>query len=173
MTDSIETQVDPQSRSRKLPLAWLILTGILLLLLYITYFVGKARVSSTEARYKSALMESATRKGDAVAASIRLINPQLLSDDGQRAAQAYFAGIMKDPDIAYLVILDQQGQVRATSDLRFLREPAQPVSDLGGKTRGRTPADGANTEMMGPITDIDGKQIGAVRVGISYQAILR
>ena len=169
-----ETQVvpAPSSRPRKYPVAWLVISGVLLLLWIITFIVGKTTISSTESRYQSLLKEQIDRKGEVVASVFSLAHPSLLSEEGQRIAQKYFTEIMKDEDILYLTLLNNNGEVCATSDLRFTRDKAETLPDFAGKTISRPAPDGVNVEYYGPIHDTNGMQVGAVRVGVSYASVV-
>ncbi len=123
-----------------------------------------ARITQEQAALAQALMEE---KGKAIARSFRMVNPDIVSDDGQEIAQDLLDEmILSDPNIAFVAVLDNTGAVCATTDPRLKRDDP-PI----GVTRivvNKPGAHGADAEILGPITDVYNTQIGVVRVGIDY-----
>lgn len=165
MTDS---HVETQQPKRRYPKGWLIFTGVLLLASLLMYCFNMATVSSLKAKQQAALRNSITLKAQSVASSFQMVNPLLLTNHGQKSAQALLASVMRDKDIAYVVLLDRQGSVCTTSDLRFVRTSRQSLPKFNGDLETRQGVEGADMEAIGPITDTEGKLIGAVRIGVSY-----
>lgn len=155
---------------RKWPLACLVILGLFLLVWMVIFFANKSAISKLEKAHREEIRQQIMDKGKLLTASFRQTDSAILSKKGQLLAQGYFSEIMKDKDIVFITVLDKKGIVRATSDLRFTREPVQKIPDLGGKILSRPGSSGADIEFYGPINDADGKQIGAVLVGVNYGA---
>lgn len=166
-TDSAVNVTPESSPKRKWPIGWLIITVLLLIGWMITIFTGKAANRNLAKSYHEIERRQIEEKGRMLAASFRQSDPAILSEKGQRFAEGYFSEIMDDYDILFIIVLDNSGQVRATSETRFL-DTTKKLPELGGKVISRLGKNDAYLEFLGPINNTEGKQIGAVLVGMNY-----
>lgn len=158
---------DPTPPKLQLPRGWLILTGALVLLWLITWIVGIIHLSQADARYTRDLHEAVKLKGAAIARSLEVVDSSFLSDDGQSHAQAFFNEQFSDPNLKYIVFLDQSGNVRTTSDNSLTRDnKPETVTQIVVHETG---SNGADIEVLGPIKSVGGQQIGSVRIGLQYK----
>ncbi len=189
MTDierSLEAIPAPPRSARRLLRGWPVFSGVLVLLLLGVLIAAAVRISGlkhalaivaerqaeamqqAEKLHNKALYWTVRHKGESIARSFRMINPLLLTDAGQRDVQTTFGLLMKDTHIAYVALLDQHGNVCATTDQRLTREPAAPMPAMTDVLYSPKRVDGADGEVIGPITDIADQQIGTVRVGLTF-----
>lgn len=175
----------PERTRRRLPVAWLVLTGILVLLNLITLGVGKFKegrallamrklqdrhaaavqqLQQQQAEQKKALIK---QQGESIAHSFQMINPLLLTDRGQAKALGFFASLgSSNNHIKYIVLYDANGAMCATTNL-FLGNVAIPAG-MTDEVISKKGVGDADVHFFGPITDSNGRRVGTVLVGMSF-----
>ncbi|HEY3380100.1 MAG TPA: hypothetical protein VGL77_21710 [Armatimonadota bacterium] len=178
MSDGITVSEIAPLPPRQRATGWLVLTGILLVALLVATVWGVKQTRNLKASMATQLAAQETRhaaevekllqvKATAIAAALQMVNADLLSDAGQKNAQSFFGELLQgDESIAFVALLDKGGNVRATTDLRIMRDATPGPVTLTKVQLNTTPANGADFEADGPITDTNGQVIGAVRVGV-------
>lgn len=167
-TDLLTTGTPNSRRKRKWPVAWLVIIALLLIGWMTTFFMGKSAISKLEKSHNTMERQQIMAKGTMLAASLKHTDPVILANDGQNYAQSFFSEIMQDMDIVFIAVLDNNGEVHATSDIRLKRQAVRKVSDMGNKVISSKGSSGADREFVGALNNAYGKQIGAVLVGVSY-----
>ncbi|MHB9134024.1 MAG: hypothetical protein ACYDBB_23390 [Armatimonadota bacterium] len=185
MTDSGITPeaistAESTAHPRPRPKSWLIVTAIYLLVLLAVWGHGAYRyhqlAKSTALDYtkldnasKAAADAALKLKGESVARSLQMVNPDLLGEDGQKKAMTLFTDLVtNDPNLAYIALADQTGAIKATTDLTLMREDGK-LANVTKIAFTNKPAGKADAEVVGPITDSEGNTIGALRVGLLYK----
>ena len=118
-TDSTPASTPENRNRRKWPLGWLIFIGLLIIGWLISFFMTSSAMNSQRKVYRKEIRQQIMEKGKLIAASFRQTDSAILSENGQQLAQGYFSEIMQDENIVFITVLDRNGVVRATSDLRF------------------------------------------------------
>lgn len=180
------TVANPPRRKRQFAfMFWQIVSAALALAFLISLGVGALRshqaakrlialqatqrteMKRRDAAHLAALRKSVEQRALSLARSMQMINPELLTEDGQKQAQAFFSEVIADADIAYIAVVDGEGAVTATTDLRLARESAARITVSKAEIRKHAAA-GADFEAVGPITNFSGEVLGVVRVGMTY-----
>jgi len=175
----------PERPRRRLPIAWLVLTGILILLNLITLGIGKHRdwkakqamsdltkknaaaVQQLQQQQAAQATAMIKQQGESIARSFQMVNPQLLTDRGQQKALSFFANLYASNNhIKYIALYDDHGVMCATSNL-FLGNVAIPAGMADEVISKKGIAD-ADVQFFGPITDSSGRRVGTVLVGMSF-----
>jgi len=177
--------VKPEPPRKRLPIAWLVLTGVLILLNLITLGVGKfregqmKRAMSDQGKQHAAVVQKMQQQqdaqakamikqqGESIARSFQMINPLLLTDRGQAKALGFFASLgSSNSNIKYIVLYDANGAMCATTNL-FLGNVAIPAG-MTDEIISKKGVGDADVEYFGPITDSNGQRVGTVLVGMSF-----
>ncbi|MHB0935113.1 MAG: hypothetical protein ACYDCO_00425 [Armatimonadota bacterium] len=175
----------PERPRRQLPIAWLVLTGVLILLTLITLGVGKYRdgrallaMSNLAEKHAAAVKQMQQQQdaqakalikqqGESIARSFQMINPLLLTDRGQAKALGFFASLgSSNSHIKYIVLYDDNGAMCATTNL-FLGNVAIPAG-MTDEIISKKGVGDADVQYFGPITDSNGQRVGTVLVGMSF-----
>lgn len=171
--------VPPVRHRRHQPFGWIILSGLLALVLLISWGVqsvrnhrqGKvtaAQVAKVTKARDLLVREIVRRKGESLVRALQVVTPELLTDAGQEKAPTLFADLItQDADIAYLMLISKDGKMRFTSDIALGRANIGML-DIEKVTLRSQAAKGADFEVVGPITDVNGEHLGVVRVGFTY-----
>ena len=188
MPDS-EKIIDPTATSprRQWPRFWLILTGLLVLLNLITLAVGKYQQGQTlqkmkqanvahaqalqamQAEYDGKLTALLTQEGKTLARAVQMVNPQLLTDQGQKKALNYFQGLLEDQHIEFIALFDANGTICATTNLRLVGKATVPAG-LTDAVVSKNGNYGADVQFFGPITSSNGQSVGTVLIGMNFDA---
>jgi len=181
-----EKALEPRAVRKRdqLPKGWLILTGILILLNLITLGVGKftegratkqlatakkqytATLQQEQKAYNTTLNAIIEEKGRAIAAVLKMTDPQILNAGGQDRANALVQQLLKDPYIAYVVLRDSEGRVVAQGSQLGRDSSAPKMTDV---TVSKAGTFSANLDVQGPIEDSSGRQIGLIRIGLTMK----
>ncbi|HEX2949288.1 MAG TPA: hypothetical protein VHV83_06930 [Armatimonadota bacterium] len=165
---------------RKSHNASLIIIGILVIALCASWGVNAYRLQRQQKAFESQLATAEQHNADvmkqmlqakaiSLASAMQMVNADLLTENGQKNAQSLFVDMLRDPNIAYVALLDNSGNVTATTDLRLARDAGSVPANLTKVELNNQAANGADFEAVGPITDASGSPIGAVRVGITIK----
>jgi hypothetical protein len=174
----------PERTRGQLPKGWLILTGVLVLLNLITLGVGKYRegrlskelddankqhalaVQQLQQQQSAQLETTIRKKGESIARTLQMVNPLLLTDQGQKLALDYFTNLLEDPNIEFIALYDANGTICATSNLRLDKVVVPP--GLGSDVSSQKGQFGADIQFFGPITNSSGRQVGAALIGMTF-----
>jgi hypothetical protein len=156
---------------------WKLLSGLLFvawMALFIYHIVLLGQASAQRVKEMSVLKEAHFREQQAalehkaitLARALQLASPALITEEGQRLAQHYFADLLSDRQLAFIAFYDETGTVCATTDLRLMRDTAPAIPKRAHRLS--TATHEADIEVIGPITTADGKVLGVVRIGLAY-----
>jgi diguanylate cyclase (GGDEF)-like protein/PAS domain S-box-containing protein len=170
----------------KMPLS--IRTKIALLMTFLLAIISVVVYAYFPARLHRQIVDSVVQKSAALTDMAAFIAGEGLHDDNPVAVAAALTGLRNNPDLVYLILLDEHGRIfasfneimaRQTSYGRLrMKSVATPQHVVQGGQRLRTPAspivggvsdDGAIYQSMAPVRH-RGRMIGRLYVGMSLQA---